>query len=352
MLKRCLLLLLCAFVGQLLFAQEITEQLNNYLTRRKGKSTFNGTVIVVYKGETLLHKGYGLSDVAHQIPVDTSTMFRIGSITKPFTATAILYLREKGKLSLNDPIAKYLPTYPNGNDITITHLLTHSSGIQDYLKTKEIQQAPDTAPPIALNKLISYFKDAPLIMQPGKKFSYSNSNYILLAAIIEQITGTKFENFVRSIIFEPLDMTRSGYDFLRLDSNQKATGYMNISDAKPVIDFDSTYAPGCGAMYSTVLDLYKWYRGLMSGRVLKDSTRESAFVPRQWKYGYGWFGYTLYGKRCISHAGGVPGFYANIQFFPDDDLFIGLLSNSSSGHIETDKIASIVFQKKFKSSGL
>jgi len=350
--KRYLLLLLWVSAGQLLFAQEINQQLDNYLTKPTRKSTFSGTVIVVYKGETLLHKGYGLSDVVHHIPIDTSTIFRIGSITKPFTATAILYLQEKGKLSLNDPIAKYLPTYPHGNDITITHLLTHSSGIKEYLFTKEIEQLPDTAPPIALNKLISYFKDVPLSMEPGKKFSYSNSNYILLAAIVEQITGMKFEHFVRSIIFEPLDMTRSGYDFLRVDSNQKATGYGNISKPKAVIDFDSTYAPGSGAMYSTASDLYKWYRGLMSGTVLKDSTRESAFVPKQWKYGYGWFGYTLYGKRCISHAGGVPGFYANIQFFPDDDLFIGLVSNSSYGHIETDKIASIVFQKKLKSSGL
>ena len=214
---------------------------------------------------------------------------------------------------------------------------------------------PDDAPPVSIEKLISYFKDEQISMTPGEKFSYSNSNYILLASIIEKVTGEKFETVVRQYILEPLQMDHSGFDFKNLADTNKSTGHNsyknNFTDS--VIDFDSTYAPGCGSMYTTAMDLYKFYKGLNSELIVKSETLEQAFIPRKWKYGYGWFDYNLYGKKCISHAGGVPGFYANLQFFPDDDdVCIVLLSNCSIGHIETDKIASIVFGKKLERSGL
>jgi hypothetical protein len=115
-------------------------------------------------------------------------------------------------------------------------------------------------------------------------------------------------------------------------------------------DFDSTYAPGCGSIFSTAMDMYKWYKGVLSNTIINASTRERAFTARQWIYGYGWFSYSLYGKRCISHAGGVPGFVCDMKFYPDHDLCIILLGNSSVGKADADKIASIVFQVPFKSS--
>lgn len=331
-------------------AQDISQKIDNYLSRKR---TFNGSALVVYKNNILLYKGYGYKNALVKTLNDTATVYRIGSVTKPFTAAVILYLEQKKLLKLNDPVSLYIPGYPNGDAITIEHLLTHSSGIKDYLEVKIVQEIPDAAPPITIEKLISYFKDEKQTIRPGEKFSYSNSNYILLAYIIEKITGEKYEDAVRKIIFNPLHMDHSGFDFKNLSNPDKATGHTRLTKNIVITkDFDSTYAPGCGSMYSNAMDLYKWYKGLYSGEVISDSTRESAFIPREWLYGYGWFRYTLYGKKCISHPGGVPGFRTFLQFFPDDDLFIVLLTNSNVGKATTDKIASIVFQMPFENSGL
>jgi CubicO group peptidase (beta-lactamase class C family) len=333
--------------------QDISKKIDVYLSGSKKTITFNGTALVVYKTDILLYKGYGYKNAHNKTLNDTSTIFRIGSLSKSFTAAAILHLEQQHLLRLKDHLSLYIPDYPNGDAITIEHLLTHGSGIRDYLEVKAIREMPDSAPPISINKLISYFKNEPPTNKPGKKFSYSNSNYILLAFIIEKITGEKFEQFTRKIIFDPLHMDHSGFDFRNLQDTNRSTGHSGLQ--KKIItveDFDSTNAPGCGSMYTVPMDLYKWYKGLYSNKVINDSTRENAFIPRQWKYGYGWFSYTLYGKKCISHAGGVPGFVAFMQFFPDDDLCIILLNNANEGRASTDRIAGIVFGIPYESSGL
>ena len=331
-------------------AQDISQRIDKYLSK---SGTFNGTALVVYKGQVLLHKGYGYKNIIQETFNDTTTIFRIGSLSKPFTATVIMRLEQDGRLSVQDPLSKYIPDYPEGDSITIEQLLTHHSGIKEYLAVKAIQELPDAAPPISMEQLIAYFKDEPRYIEPGEKLAYSNSNYILLAYIIEKITGEKFEHVVRKIIFDPLQMQHSGFDFLHLESADKSTGHMQIKK-KPVtvVDFDSTYAPGCGSMYSTTTDLFKFYRGLYSGDVISDATRERSFIPRQWYYGYGWFSYTIYGKKCISHPGGVPGFVTDMKFFPDDDLCIILLNNCSVGNADADKIAAMVFQMRYRKSGL
>lgn len=308
-------------------AQDISEQLKNYLAGKKGRSAFNGTSLVVYKGKILLYEGQGYKDASNKTWNDSATIYRVGSLSKPFTATLILYLRDKGLLTLEDKLAKYIPDFPNAQAISIQNLLSHSSGVKEYLEVKEIRSLPDSAPPVSMVKLISYFKNEPPVINPGQKFRYSNSNYILLAYIAEKVTGDKFEHLIRKIIFDPMGMTHSGFDFKNLNDPKKSTGHiLGKNNFIQVTDFDSTYAPGCGSLYTNAMDLYLWYKGLMAGKVITDSTRELSFKPRQWKYGYGWLSYKLYGKRCISHAGGVPGFYANLQFFPDDDLCIILLS--------------------------
>ena len=307
-----LLLLFNSFV---VTAQSITQQLDNYLSTQQKKHSFNGTVLVAHKGRILLHKGYGFKNVSTKTRNDTATLYRIGSLSKPFTAAVILQLAEQHALKLKDVVATFLPAYPKGDSITIEQLLTHSSGIKEYLEVKTIQQLPDSAPPISIDKLISFFSNEPLVIRPGKKFTYSNSNYILLAAIVEKITGEKFEHAVRRTIFEPLSMHQSGFDFKHVADTNKSTGHLSIKEGVSIPeDFDSTYAPGCGSMYSTAMDLLRWYRGLYNGKIMGDSTREEAFVRRKSDYGYGWFNEKKRGRKCISHAGGVPGFLANLQF--------------------------------------
>jgi CubicO group peptidase (beta-lactamase class C family) len=336
-------------------AQDLSGKIENYLSAIRTRNTFNGTALIVHKGKILLYKAYGYKDLKNKIANDTSTIYRIGSLSKPFTAALIMLMEQEQRLRLQDPLSTYIPDFPKGHSITIEELLTHSSGIKDYLQVKSVQRLPDTAPPVPMDTLISYFSSEPLIRLPEQKFSYSNSNYILLARIVEKITGKKFERVVREKIFEPLHMDHSGFDFKHLASAGKATGHVrNKSKFTATVDFDSTYAPGCGSMYASAMDLYRFYRGLCTDRIFDPATRQRIFTPRHWLYGYGWFVYDLYGRRCISHAGGVPGFICNLQFYPDDDLCIVLLSNTDGGDmIElSDTISSLVFQLPYKSSGL
>lgn len=342
----CCLLVLSASVH----AQDVSSRLDKYLSKPK---VFNGTALVVYKGKVLLHKGYGYKNYPGKTLNDSATIFRIGSVSKPFTATVIMHLQERGLLHVQDAVSKHIPDYPGGDSITIEQLLIHHSGIKEYLSIPSIAQLPDSSPPITMERLVASFKDEPRIIDPKEQFSYSNSNYILLAYIIEKVTGAKFEHVVRRVIFEPLQMGHSGFDFMGIAGADKSTGHERTRKGiMPVVDFDSTYAPGCGSMYVTVMDLYRFYKGLYSGVVVSDSTRECAFIPRNWKYGYGWFSYQLYGKKCISHPGGVPGFVADFKFFPDDDLCIVLLNNRNVGKADADRIAGMVFGKRYRRSGL
>ena len=160
----CSLIALLTSVG----AQDISQKLDNYLSRRR---TFNGSALVVYKNNILLYKGFGYKNARLKTPNDTATIYRIGSVTKPFTAAMILYLEQKKLLKLNDHLSLYIPGFPNGEDITIEQLLTHSSGIKDYLEVKSVQELPDSAPPVSMDKLISYFKDERPTIKPGRKFS-------------------------------------------------------------------------------------------------------------------------------------------------------------------------------------
>ncbi len=328
-------------------AQDISSQLDKVLSAPRKKQAFNGTALVVHRGNILLYKGYGYKHIIAGTLNDTASIYRIGSLTKPFTATVILRLAEEKKLSLQDPLSKFLPQYPKGDIITVEHLLTHSSGVKEYLQVKAIQDLPDGSPPVDRDRLIAYFSHEPLTMQPGAKFSYSNSNYILLAAVVERVTGNNFEQEVRRLFFDPLGMQHSGYDFKHVRSSNKTTGHLTMKDSSIVkTDFDSSWAPGCGAMYSTAMDIYRWYRGLYDGRVIQDSMRDQAFVHRNGDYGYGWFNEQKQGRTCISHAGGVPGFQANLQFYPKDDLCVIILSNSSERDIflDSDQLAQVVFR--------
>lgn len=336
-----LLLLLFSLTSciSIVYSQDVAREIDSYLRKNGRGGPYNGCVLVAKKGTVLLNKGYGYRNTRQAAPNDTNTLFRVGSVSKSITATLVLQLAEQKKLSIEDPLSKYIPDYPNGERITVFNLLTHSSGIKEYLATKGIQQLKDSSPPISIERLIGFFKFEPLTIEPGKKFTYSNSNYILLAYIIEKITHNKFEEAARQMIFEPLGMNSTSFNFIHSDRSRKAAGYGNILKKDEQSDFDSTYAPGCGSMYSTTGDLYRFYRGLYSGKIIADSTREDAFKPRFGNYGLGWFRTRQFGRRCIFHPGGVPGFYAELKFFPDDDVCIVLTSNSSSGHVDIDRVA-------------
>jgi CubicO group peptidase (beta-lactamase class C family) len=296
---------------------------------------FNGTVFAATKGAVIFEKGYGYKNKVTNARNDTNTIFQIGSITKQFTSAIILQLLEQNKLSLQDSLTKYIPDYPNGNKITIEELLTHTAGVYNY--TNDVNfMVNETTHPINRDSLINRFKHKPLDFQPGQKFSYSNSGYILLGYIIEKVTGQSYFQVVRQRIFQPLHMDHSGFDFTHLNSPDKAIGYTSPESTTPANIVDSSVSFAAGSIYTTVGDLYKWDRALRSGRIISPASQEKAYTPHLAQYGYGWMIGTVDGKKVVEHGGGITGFVSQIRRIPEDETCIVVLDNQPNGANPSD----------------
>ena len=294
------------------------------------QSLFTGAVLIAKQGKVLLSKGYGLADRAQNIPNTPQTRFRLGSLTKQFTAMAILILEKQGKLNVNDLICKYIPDCPSTwAAITIKHLLTHTSGIPnftsfaDYEGTKGLPSTPI--------QTIARFKDKPLDFQPGGKFSYSNSGYVVLGYIIEQVSGQTYEEFLQQSIFTPLNLRDTGYDH---NSNSLAVGYPDKNSTLPADFIDMSIPYSAGALYSTVGDLYQWEQSLSTEQLVPKAYLDEMFtsqvtVPGSGLgYGYGWYiGKDPLGRSINEHIGGIEGFASIIARYPDDQVTIIILSN-------------------------
>jgi CubicO group peptidase (beta-lactamase class C family) len=313
------------------FTQTKPEEINEVLKAYTKQNSFNGTVLVAQHGVVLLEKGYGFKNMQTNALNDSNTIYQIGSLTKQFTAIIILQLQEQLRLSVSDPLIKYIPDYPGGDKITIENLLTHTSGIVNYTKD-ELFMNNNAVNPITIENLIAQFKNKPLEFTPGEKYSYSNSGYILLGYIIQKITGKSYFEVVRENIFQPLGMNHSGFDFKALKNRDKATGYLRLSRKinKPAPIVDSTISFSAGGIYTTVGDLYKWDRALYSEKIVSSASLEKAFTPYRANYGYGWVIDTTYGKKVLMHEGGIFGFVSFIGRIPVDEICIILLDNRGS----------------------
>jgi CubicO group peptidase (beta-lactamase class C family) len=311
------------------FPQPISEKIDTLLTAYQKISDFNGSVLVARKGTIIFEKGYGYKNKKTLLPNDPNTIFQIGSITKQFTSAIILQLKEKQKLSLQDKISKYIPDFPQGDQITIEQLLTHTAGVYNYTNNPDFMKNESTKP-IARDSLLALFRNKSLDFKPGEKFSYSNSGYILLGYIIEKVTGRSYFQVVRDNIFRPVHMDHSGFDFTHLASSDKATGYDPPAPLVPAEIVDSSVSFSAGAVYTTVGDLYKWDRALYSGSILSQPSEEAAFTPHLARYGYGWMIDSLYGKRVVEHGGGITGFVSFILRVPEDETCIIVLDNAPS----------------------
>jgi CubicO group peptidase (beta-lactamase class C family) len=294
-------------------------------------------VIVVKDGRTLFRKAYGMADLELGVPLQPDMVFRLGSITKQFTAAAILMLAEEGKLSLQDPIEKHLVGYPTqGHVITVEHLLTHTSGIQSYTDmpgwmTSRIQG------PMTVTELVDGFKKEPMQFAPGERWAYNNSGYVLLGAIVEKASGKTYEAFVRERIFQPLGMTASYYDRTEPIIPKRAPGYTREGDQPRNARYLSTTQPyAAGSLASTVDDLARWDGSLYAEKLLKRASLERAWTPYVLKggkatgYGYGWGVSKLRGRRAIEHGGGIFGFSTYAVRLPDERVYVAVLCNSDS----------------------
>ena len=315
---------------------------------------FSGAILLARDGEILVNKGYGMANYEHGIPNTSQTKFRIGSLTKSFTAAAIMMLQEQGKLSVNDPLSKYIPDYPNGDKIQLVHLLTHTSGIPDHTKLPGFYKDRRVYP-FKLTETIARFKNLPLEFAPGEKFSYSSSGYILLGYIIEQVTGMPYGDYLDRHIFTPLGMEGSGFEHADQVIPGMASGYDYRDDMVVKAAYRNiTNAHASGALYSTTEDLYRWDRALYTDKILSKGSLERMFTPYMDHYGYGWGIVDLFGRKMVAHNGDTEGFRSNISRFPKDNVCIIILSNQEQaevGRMSAD-LAAMLFGEDYTVPGV
>lgn len=286
-------------------------------------------VIVLKDGKTVFRAAYGMADIDRHVPMTPDMVFRLGSLTKQFTAVAIMLLADEGKLAVTDDITRFLPDYPtHGRRITIEHLLTHTSGIRNDTDMPEFVDKMRTD--MSVQQLIDFFKNEPLDFEPGTRYSYSNSGYVLLGAIIERVAGQRYASFMAERIFEPLGMRHTAYEGHERTGAKRVTGY-NRDRQAPVLSMTQPFA--AGALVSTVDDLARWEVAVSSGKLLKPHTWRRVFAPyvlsngKVTNYAYGWMIGEVKGHPTSEHGGAIPGFSSYVIRLPKERIFVAVLTN-------------------------
>jgi D-alanyl-D-alanine carboxypeptidase len=296
------------------------------------------SVAIVKRGKTVLAKGYGYADLENDVPATAETVYRIGSITKQFTAAGIMRLAEQGKLSLDDTLQKFLPTFPaQGNRVTIRHLLNHTSGIKSYTslgpkwqRVIRLDLVPDS--------VAALFANEPFDFKPGDRWLYDNSGYFLLGMIIEKISGKAYGQYVQDEFFTPLGLTSTVYCDQAPLIKHRAQGYATTPNGQFVnaepLSMTQPYA--AGSLCSTVTDLAKWTAALAGGKVVSPASYKQMTTPltlndgKPLTYGFGLGVGALRGHRQINHNGGINGFVSELHHYVDDSLVTVVLTNVAS----------------------
>ena len=314
------------FVATTAFAQD-TARMEQVIQSYVQSRTFMGAVLVARGTDVLMSKGYGSANLEWDIPNSATTKFRLGSITKQFTAASILLLEERGKLSTSDPIKKHMPDAPAAWDaITIHHLLTHTAGIPNFTSLPEYMGLRGTS--TTVEKTIATFRDRPLDFPAGTKMVYSNSGYLVLGHVIEKITGDSYEKFVQDHLFTPIGMIDSGYDSNTRVIARRADGYLPGPNGFVNAGFVHMTVPhAAGALFSTTGDMLKWERALLDGRVLTAASLQKMLTPEKNDYGYGLIVRSVNGHRQVWHNGGIDGFNTSMAYYPESALTIVVLGN-------------------------
>lgn len=327
--------------------EELAARINREIGHLFKENEPGATIIVTRNGLTVFRQAYGMADLAKGRPMTPDTLMRIASITKQFTATGILMLADEDKLALGDDISKFLPDYPSGGGrITIENLLTHTSGIASYTSkpTFEAEMNKD----LTVSQMVESFKNDALQFEPGTRYSYSNSGYFLLGAIIEKVSGLSYAKFVEQRIFVPLGMSNTAYEghergiAIRAQGYTRRKGDAGFEPGKPV---SMTLPYAAGALVSTVDDLARWDAAVSAGKLLKPSSQQKAFTAyvladgKSVPYGYGWSLRKMRGTPMQSHGGGIPGFSTYALRLPEKQLYVAVLTNADSGLPGAEMIA-------------
>ena len=342
-------------------AQDKATKIDQLVSLYNKYGQFNGSVLVADNGKIIYKKGFGLANMEWNIPNQPDTKFRLGSITKQFTATLILQLVEQGKVKLDGKLTDYLPDYrkDTGDKVTIHNLLSHTSGIPSYTSLPGFMTNVSRNP-YPVDDFIKKYASGDLEFEPGTKFVYDNSGYFLLGAIIEKVTGKPYEQVLRENIFDPLGMKNTGYDHWGTILERRATGYTRTPRGygnAPYLDMSIPYA--AGSLYSTVEDLYLWDQALYGEKVLSAKSKELMFKPNLENYGYGFVMRKVSlqpGKLevpVIQHNGGINGFSTVIVRMVADKRLIVLLDNAEQGEYLdriTSALMSVLYDQPYETA--
>lgn len=320
-----------------LIIHQMADDIDKYVSRMTSGGYFSGAVLVVYRGTRVIAKGYGWADKERGVKNDLTTKFRISSLSKSFTAMAILLLEGQGRLETEDYVCSYLLSCPEiWRKLTIHQLLTHTSGIPDYVRTpgfleNELQQHRST------EELLALVAGKPLLIDPGSRFVYSNSNYLVLGVIIGRLANPKlpvemaYGQYLEEHVLGPLHMESTGIEQCEAGSTALAKGY--ITDSRPSISCDPSNFFAMGDLYATVPDLYLWGLALDNDTLLSASIRERIFIPYvsttqyHTSYGYGWYITQIGESERVWHDGATPGYRSFFQWGIDEDTVVVILSN-------------------------
>ncbi|NZA25472.1 beta-lactamase family protein [Luteimonas sp. SJ-92] len=291
-----------------------------------------GAVLVMRGDEVLYRAARGQADVAAGVPLEPDDRFRIASVTKQFSAAGLLTLVDAGKVSLDDPLSKHLPTYPGGTRITIEQLLNHTSGVKEYTEIPGTFEGAIRRH-VTTEQLVDYFKNEAPDFAPGEGWKYSNSGYVLVGAVIEAASGQPWHRYLEQALFEPLGMNDTGYGADPAVVARQVKGYTtNRGFLTAPLPLSMTQPHAAGALVSTVDDLARWNRGLHGGKVLAPATYARMITPvgeaKANAYGYGIWTTSVRGAPALQHDGGIAGFSAYLLYVPGAELSVAVLLNN------------------------
>ncbi|HEX5875999.1 MAG TPA: serine hydrolase [Pyrinomonadaceae bacterium] len=348
--------LILSFSQSVVLAQDKAAKIQEVLALAHKYRQFNGTALVAENGKVIYKQGFGLANMEWNIPNTPDTRFRLGSITKQFTAALTLQLVEQGKIKLDGKVSDYLPDYrkDTGQKVTIHHLLTHTSGIPSYTSQAGFLENVSRNP-YKVGDFVTKYASGDLEFEPGSRFVYNNSGYFLLGAIIERVTGKSYAQALKDNILDPAGMKNTGYDLHDPLIPKRAAGYRKTADGyenAAYLDMSIPYA--AGSMYSTVEDLYLWDQALYTDKLLSAASKDLMFKPFLQEYAYGWgvrnasFKHNEQPVQIIEHGGGIHGFATVITRFPKEKNLIVLLDNTGQ-NVErlSGTIGSILYNQPY-----
>ena len=347
--KKYIFLSLILFVSNNLFGQKtVREKISDYLEDKVKTNDFSGAVLVAKHNKILFSKAYGLANKELNVKNTLQTKFKIGSITKQFTAAAILKLVEEKKIKLEDKLSAFYPNYPKGDQITIHMLMNHSSGIKNYTSLPLF--ATLSTLPLSKDSLISVFKNESLDFVPGSNWKYSNSGYFLLGCIVEKVSKQSFNDFIIQYLINPSQLKNTLLDKSETILPNRANGYSRAGDKWQNADYISMELPfSAGAMISTVGDLFLWNKTLYAEKILSKPILQKMTSQYLGKYGYGLFVDTLFHQQRFGHTGGIPGFISQNDYYPKEKLHVIVLANFNAKSDEIAKdLANILIQSNLK----